>query len=132
MTDVQRYSARTIVFGALLALLFLFLLSKANAQTYTATATWDAVSTTVNGNPLIGPVTYNLWRGIKVDGTDLQIINLAPITTTTFVDTTITVSGVYYYSVTALNGGQESAKSALVRFSKGDVLPKVPNNLSIH
>lgn len=136
---VREFRNRVILAGVILAIGFILLLvqaSRIDGQTYTATATWNAVTQNQNGGLLTCTVLYNVYRGTLPDGSDAKTpINPLPLSATTYADTTINL-GVYYYAVSAMCTGDptsESPKSTPpVRFSKGDVVPKAPGSLAVH
>ena len=81
-------------------LLVLSVFSAFAQVSFNATASWDAVTTSVSGAPLTG-VTYNLYRATASDGTGEVKLNSSPITSTTYVDTSGNVNNTYYYRLSA-------------------------------
>lgn len=72
---------------------------------HAAALSWTA-STTPN-------VTYNVYRAAASTGPFTTPLNAAPITGTSYTDTTVQAGQTYYYVVTAVaSGGQESAFSS--------------------
>lgn len=125
------FNQRVIFLGTIVALIFalcMFLSDEIWGQAATGHLTWDPVTQSTNGTPLTG-VTYNVWRGTKPDGTDLVKINAAAVSPNSYADSTVTLTGVYYFAVSAVSGVQESGKSTLVRFCAADVVPATPQNL---
>jgi hypothetical protein len=56
--------------------------------------------------------TYNVYRATSSSGPFTTPVNTAPITGTTFTDTTVQAGQTYYYVATAVSGGIESAASS--------------------
>lgn len=71
---------------------------------HAANLSWTA-STTPN-------VTYNVYRAAASTGPFTTPVNSAPITGLTYVDTTVQAGQTYYYVVTAVAAGVESAPSS--------------------
>jgi hypothetical protein len=73
---------------------------------------------------------YNLWRANSIDGTHELIASY--LTGTSFQDTGLVKNTTYYYAVTALNSGGESAKSTPLAISTLDlVIPKKVSNIDL-
>lgn len=75
----------------------------------TASLTFTAPVTNADGTPVTGPLTYNLYQG-TASGAEVKVATAlagSPIT----VSTGITSSTTYYWYVTAVNAGGESAAS---------------------
>lgn len=97
----------------------------------TANIAWTAVTQDVGGKPLTNPVTYNLYRGTSATVLTSIKSGLTGLTTTD----TVTANGVYWYSVTAVAGGLESAKANPVSaaLTSGVVAsPAPPASITIH
>lgn len=97
----------------------------------TANIAWTAVTLDVNGNALVGPVTYNLYRGSSATALNPLKSGLSGTTATD----TVTVNGTYWYSVTAVAGGLESAQANPVSaaLTSGVIAsPAPPASLTIH
>ncbi len=84
------------------------------------TATYGQV--TLAWTPVVGATSYNVKRSITSGG---PYGNIANVTTTNYTDTTVFNGNTYYYVVSALNAGGESANSAEV--SATVPLPPVPD-----
>lgn len=96
-----------------------------------ATASWNAITTSVNGTPVTG-VTYNVYRSINADGSAAIKLNATAITALTFVDTTLAATTTYYYQVAGVNtDGQEGAKSVIVRFNFSDKIPGAATGFTV-
>lgn len=96
----------------------------------TATLSWVAPTTDTTGAPLTVPLTYNVYRGATTTAL-IFLKNVSGLTTTDVV----TLPGVYWYAVTALNGTAESVKSAAVsaQISAGTVVsPAPPTAVTVH
>lgn len=101
------------------------------AQSAQATLTWNAVTTTVSGQPVTG-VTYNAYRSINADGSAATKLNTTTIAVVTFVDTTLAATTTYYYQVAGVNtDGVEGAKSLIVRFNFSDKIPVAPTAFTV-
>ena len=117
----------------LIALSLLWLVGSAFPQTAPrAILTWDAVTKDVSGNTITG-VTYNVYRGIQSSGSDLVKLNGSSITVLTYTDNTITATGVYYFSASAVSStGVEGAKVIPpIRFSFADIQPATVTGLGV-
>jgi hypothetical protein len=82
---------------------------------------WTAPADFVSGD------TFNLYRGTVAGGAYAKV-NTAPITSTTFVDTTVITGGTYFYVATHLQGTVESAFS---NEAKAVILPQEPTSLVV-
>lgn len=123
---------KTLAKSVVGVLLFLVLAS-ANifAQSFSATASWNAVTTSVTGSPMTG-VTYNLYRATSSAGAGEVKLNVNPIASTTFLDTTGNVTVTYFYRVSGVSSsGVEGAKSGFVQFTFGTNVPVSPTGLSV-
>lgn len=69
--------------------------------------------------------SYNVYRG-SVSGGPYSKLNTAPITTTTFTDTTVVAGSTYFYVATHVSGTAESVDS---NEAKAVVLPRAPSAL---
>lgn len=91
----------------------------------------EAISTTIinlNWSATDGAQAYNLWRANSIDGSYELIASYLP--GTSFQDTGLIKNTTYYYAVTALNSGGESAKSTPLTLSTLDLMiPKKVSNL---
>jgi fibronectin type 3 domain-containing protein len=70
--------------------------------------------------------SYNVMRATSIDGTYEVIASY--LTATSFQDTGLTKNSPYYYAITALNSGGESAKSASLLINTPDFV--IPNEVS--
>ena len=96
-----------------LALLLLLAIASAQAPPPpSAVLTWTAPTTNTDGTPIIGAITYNVYQGL----TAASLVQVATgVTALTQTITTGLVDGTtYYWSVTAVAGGNESARSNVV------------------
>src|ERR1700728_1613081 len=91
--------------SAFLALAIAFLGSSAHAQ-YVVKLSWTA-SSSAAANPSL---TYNVYRASTCAG-HFSMINSAPVTTTSFVDSGAANGAAYCYQVTAVLSGVESTPS---------------------
>ncbi len=67
-------------------------------------------------------VTYNVYRnGV--------LLNTAPVSGTSFTDTTVTYGNTYVYTVRAVLSGNESASSNEIRVAFAPLGPAAPTNL---
>jgi hypothetical protein len=112
---VPRFRCGPILFCLLL------LLHPAHGEPPSVTCAWNAPTTYSGGAPVppwLVP-SYNIYRGSKSDGSDAVQINVAPISSPTYVDTSIASDQVYYYAVTAFDPstGTEGARSSFLRFA---------------
>ena len=125
---------KRIIRMSMLCMCFSLLWFLASALTQTAPraiVSWNAVTTDMGGNPITG-VTYNVYRGIQSTGSDLVKLNSSPITLLTYTDTTVTATGVYYFSASAVTStGLEGNKAAPVRFSFADVQPATVTGVTV-
>lgn len=116
---------------AVLGAVFLFLLCS-YAQAATATATWNAVTTTVGGTPVVTPVTYNLYRSPNTDMSSKTKLNATPITTLSFTDTTAPTATSVYYQIHAVSGdGVEGTGSVIVQFNTNNRTPVAPGGFTV-
>ena len=122
------------MFKNLIAVLFLAVLlavpvlAQAAPQ---ATATWNAVTTSITGQPVTG-VTYNIYRSLNADGSVATKLNGSPIALTTYVDTTLLGTTTYYFQVSGVNtDGVEGAKSVIVRFNFSDKIPAAATGFTL-
>ncbi len=88
-------------------------------STLSATATYGQVA--LAWTPVAGATSYNVKRSITSGG---PYGNIANVSTTNYVDTSVFNGNTYYYVVSALNPGGESANSSEV--SATVPLPPVP------
>jgi hypothetical protein len=96
-----------------------------------ATITWVPTTLDVNGGTLTNPVTYTLYRGPSAASLVAIKSGLMGLSTTD----SVTVNGTYWYSVTAVAGGLESAKAVPVSatLTSGVVAsPAPPASLTVH
>ena len=75
---------------------------------------------TLSWNAPAGAQTFNIYRGTTSGGEDPMPLAIG-VTGTSFVDTTVTNGTEYYYQVTAVDTGGESALSA-----QSSALPQIP------
>lgn len=115
---------------ALIALLALIALP-ALAQTTgpTAVLTWTAPTSNTDGTSITGPLTYNVYQGTSP--TTLTKVASNVTATTNSITTGLSDGVTYYWSVTAVVGGVESAQSLPVskQFSPGT--PSAVINLTV-
>jgi hypothetical protein len=90
----------------------------------TATLVWNAVTVDVNGAPLVGPVTYDLYEGSPL--AKVQSGLTSPTATVTPL-----APGTYSFAVTAVNNGEESAQSAPSSVTVPFPVPAAPTGLVI-
>ncbi len=90
---------------ALTAIAIALVASPARAQ-YSVKLSWTA-SSDAAANPSL---TYNVYRAATCAG-HFSMINAAPVTGTSYVDTTAALGAAYCYQVTAVLGGVESEAS---------------------
>lgn len=89
----------------------------------TATIVWSAVTLDVNGNPLIGPVTYNLYENsAKVQ---------SGLTAPTATSAALTPGSAYVFAVTAVNNGLESAQDAAASVTVPFQVPAAPTGITV-
>jgi len=118
-------------FLSVLALVVLLLVPGYAQSAPQATATWNAVTTSVTGQPVTG-VTYNIYRSLNADGSVATKLNGSLIALTTYVDTTLLGTTTYYFQVAGVNSdGVEGAKSAIVRFNFSDKIPTSPAGFTV-
>ena len=61
-------------------------------------------------------VTYNVYRGLRSDGSDGVKLNAAPVMATSYLDTDIEPATTFYYAVTGISReGTEGNKSLVVK-----------------
>lgn len=104
------------------------LLLAAPVYASTVTLAWDAPA--VQACPLIG---YNIFRSATSGVYDQPFNGATPIAAsqTTFIDTTVTATGVYYYTVRAECATVESAPSNEVKVDMSAIKPPpAPTNLN--
>ena len=91
----------------------------------------EAISTTIinlNWSATDRAQAYNLWRANSIDG-EYELIS-SYLSGTSFQDTGLVKNTTYYYALTALNSGGESAKSTPFAISTLDlVIPKKVSNI---
>lgn len=110
----------------------LFIVLSGVAQAATSSASWNAVTTTVGGTPVVTPVTYNLYRSANADMSSKVKLNSTPITALTFSDTTAPTGTNAYYQVHAVSGdGVEGAGSVIVLFNTNNRTPAVPRAFTV-
>lgn len=95
-------------------------LSASNITHESVTLQWDSVP---------GATAYQLYRARSAAGPFVAIHKGA---STSFVDAGLTSATDYYYSVSAINGGDESASSAPVYARTTIPFPGDPSNLKLH
>lgn len=96
-----------------------------------ATLTWVAPTTDTTGAPLTVPLTYNVYRGASA--TVLTLL-LKGVTGLTAVDTP-PLLGTYWYAVSAVAAGVESAQTPAVsaQLTAGKVIsPAPPTAVAVH
>ncbi|MDR3172200.1 MAG: fibronectin type III domain-containing protein, partial [Treponema sp.] len=81
------------------------------------TITWAAVT---------GAIGYNIYRGESANGTYTKI-NTVQVTSTSYNDTGLTASKIYYYKVAAYNNGGEGDKSV---YKSTITYPSIPTDIS--
>jgi hypothetical protein len=95
----------------------------------TTILTWIAPTVNMDGSPVTGTITYNVYSGPTT--TTLAAVP----TTTSITGLTTTVLGTagttLCFAVTAVNAGQESAKSNVVCKVFAASIPAAPTNLTI-
>ena len=89
-----------------------------------AAATGSQISLTWAASP--GATSYNVYRSSTSGGEGLTPLRTG-VTGTSFLDTSVTSGGTYYYQVSAVGAGGESAKSVE---SSATLIPAVPTNVS--
>ena len=123
----------TLTSLALLSLLLLYIPVTGAQTAPRAIASWSAITNYADGTliPTGTVVTYNLYRGLLADGSDQAAIKTG-IAATTYTDTTVTATTVYYFSVSGTANSVEGARSAVVKFTFASVTPGVPPNVTVH
>ena len=94
-----------------------------NILAHSVTLSWTASPDVTSG----AGDGYNVYRS-AVSGTYSPPLNSAPLTTTTFTDTSVTTAGKYFYVATAIESGQESVHSNEV---SAVILPAAPTALAV-
>jgi fibronectin type 3 domain-containing protein len=101
-----------------LLVLFSVLVATAATPTHTVTLNWNAVT---------GATTYNIYRGTA---TGAETLYASGVAVATYTDPTVTNGTTYFYEVTAVGTGGESAPSAEVS-AQIPVPPSAPTGLTI-
>lgn len=109
--------------GATWAWAKLSILTPPPAPTIT-TITWSAVTTDTTGAPLVGAVTYSIYRGISATALSLLASGITALVTTD----KVAVDGTYWYAVSATCAGREGAQSnpVSVALTSGVVVSPAP------
>jgi hypothetical protein len=89
----------------------------------TATVQWAAVVNDVNGNPLVGAVTYNLYQ----NGTKVQ----TGLTALTATSGALTPGDAYVFAVSAENNGLESALDTAPSVTVPFPVPAAPTGVTV-
>lgn len=112
------------------------------AQNLTPTQTTIGVPTGLTAAPgvdsiglswaaVTGATGYNVYKASTADGTYTKI-NSAPVTTTSYVDSSLTASTTYYYKVTAVNGVVESDKSSSLAATTSTETPTTSSDFTVN
>src|SRR5580658_8005154 len=84
-----------------------------NASLGQPCSVYNAHAANLSWTPSTTPnATYNVYRATASAGPFTTPLNSAPITGTTYVDTTVQAGQTYYYVVAAVAGGTQSANSS--------------------
>lgn len=109
-------------------LLLLFLLPL-SAYAGTAQLTCTAPTQNTDGSAITGAITYSFYRGTSATTVTTKL-NATPTTTCAYTDNAAPV-GTQYYAATAIVGGIESAKSAIVSKLIAAPIPNPPTLLTV-
>lgn len=101
-------------FGSALIALTLVLLAACSAPQPVSHLTWDPPTVNADGSALAGPLTFNVYRGTT--STNLQVI--ATVAVPNYDDHL--APGTWFYAVTAIAAGSQSAYSAIVSAQLAD------------
>lgn len=94
-------------------------------------ATWGAVTKYSNGQALLNPASYNLYRGPSPNASTMVKVNTNPITETTFLDVGPFNPGeTYVYALRAVVDGVEGPFSSAVQI-KVAAEPAAPGGLTL-
>lgn len=106
--------------------LALFALS---ASAGTATLTCTAPTQNTDGSAIAGAITYNFYRGTSAATANTKL-NTTPVSSCAYTDNSAPV-GTSWWSVTAIVGGQESAKAPAVSKTIAPPVPNPPTLLTV-
>lgn len=96
----------------------------------TATLTWVAPTTYTNGAPITGALTYNVYRG----ATAAALTKLTSVTGLTYIDQAGSATPTtYFYAVTAVQPGVESAETPTVSdtIQAPSLIPSPPTAVAV-
>lgn len=104
--------------------------SIAYAQSMTATLNWTAPTAYTNGTaiPSGTAITYNVYRGAA---SGAETLLTSGVTADTYVDSAVSPGATYYYEITAVIDGQESAKSNEASKTFAPLVPAAPAGLTV-
>ncbi len=101
---------------------------EAQAGDRQVTLTWPPVTLLVNGQPLPGQATYNVYR--ESQGSGFALVNRSPVTEAKFQDITVANDVTYRYLVRTVrqagSGSLESLDSPIQIAKPGDLTPPAP------
>jgi hypothetical protein len=93
------------------------------------TLSWSAPTLNTDGSAITPPLTYNLYQGGSA--TSLAKVQTGLTSTSTTVSAGLTPGSTQFFSVTAVENGQESAQETPVSVGIPEPVPSAPTGLTV-